>query len=176
VQGLKLKAGKSAAEGVDEWFFGTGERKSDCATAVVLIQHEALINTLTGFFGKKKGMALFDENTPKKVNNVRPDFVLKGGKSTEARGYSNWKEKVTDNVIPGDSVYFSNPGGTDPWEGENAIYLGVEKYFAHGIGIVTAKKIKEKLNSESPKKKASLDQDRDSPEYGALLKALFIKD
>lgn len=47
-------------------------------------------------------------------------------------------------------MYFKNPE-FDPqkaqWRGENVILLEKDKYFAHGLGILNAQQIIDKLNS-----------------------------
>lgn len=50
--------------------------------------------------------------------------------------------------IPGDVIYFNNPDYKDPlWRGENAVVLGGNKYFGHGIGIKTAEEMIAALNT-----------------------------
>ncbi|MEK4065919.1 protein-glutamine gamma-glutamyltransferase [Peribacillus sp. FSL R5-0717] len=51
---------------------------------------------------------------------------------------------------PGDCVYFKNPDhdlATPEWQGENAILLGNNLFYGHGIGITTAQGIIDELNS-----------------------------
>ncbi|MGG4202699.1 protein-glutamine gamma-glutamyltransferase [Peribacillus frigoritolerans] len=51
---------------------------------------------------------------------------------------------------PGDCVYFKNPDhdlATPEWQGENAILLGRNLFYGHGIGITTAQGIIDELNS-----------------------------
>ncbi|WP_285765681.1 protein-glutamine gamma-glutamyltransferase [Peribacillus sp. SI8-4] len=51
--------------------------------------------------------------------------------------------------IPGDCVYFKNPEHnekTPEWQGENAILLGKDLFFGHGIGITNSKGIIDELN------------------------------
>jgi protein-glutamine gamma-glutamyltransferase len=50
--------------------------------------------------------------------------------------------------IPGDVVHFANPDYRDPiWKGENAVVVGGNKYFGHGIGIKTAEEMIAALNT-----------------------------
>lgn len=52
--------------------------------------------------------------------------------------------------LPGDCVYFENPDHdeeTPEWQGENAILLGNNLFYGHGIGITTAQGIIDELNS-----------------------------
>ncbi|MFJ7363209.1 protein-glutamine gamma-glutamyltransferase [Peribacillus frigoritolerans] len=52
--------------------------------------------------------------------------------------------------LPGDCVYFKNPDhdeATPEWQGENAILLGRNLFYGHGIGITTAQGIINELNS-----------------------------
>ncbi|MFJ7753426.1 protein-glutamine gamma-glutamyltransferase [Peribacillus muralis] len=51
--------------------------------------------------------------------------------------------------IPGDCLYFKNPEHdekTPEWQGENAILLGKNLFFGHGIGITNSKGIIDELN------------------------------
>ncbi|KWW20068.1 hypothetical protein AS888_06525 [Peribacillus simplex] len=51
--------------------------------------------------------------------------------------------------LPGDCVYFKNPEHdekTPEWQGENAILLGKNLFFGHGIGITNSKGIIDELN------------------------------
>ncbi|WP_173916785.1 protein-glutamine gamma-glutamyltransferase [Halobacillus sp. Marseille-Q1614] len=55
----------------------------------------------------------------------------------------------TRHLIPGDVVYFDNPQ-FDPaapyWRGENAVFLGNDSYFGHGLGVLSSKGIIDILN------------------------------
>lgn len=51
---------------------------------------------------------------------------------------------------PGDCVYFKNPDhdeSTPEWQGENAILLGNDLFYGHGIGITNSQGIIDELNS-----------------------------
>ncbi|UII57109.1 protein-glutamine gamma-glutamyltransferase [Cytobacillus spongiae] len=55
---------------------------------------------------------------------------------------------VGDDFIPGDVVYFFNPDYELPvWTGENAVYLGDDSFFGHGIGVESSSGMIEKLNT-----------------------------
>lgn len=52
--------------------------------------------------------------------------------------------------LPGDCVYFKNPDHdptTPEWQGENAILLGKDLFYGHGIGITSSQGIIDELNS-----------------------------
>ncbi|MCM3673567.1 protein-glutamine gamma-glutamyltransferase [Peribacillus simplex] len=52
--------------------------------------------------------------------------------------------------LPGDCVYFKNPDhdeATPEWQGENAILLGRNLFYGHGIGITSSQGIIDELNS-----------------------------
>ncbi|MDF9760162.1 protein-glutamine gamma-glutamyltransferase [Peribacillus simplex] len=52
--------------------------------------------------------------------------------------------------LPGDCLYFKNPDHdeeTPEWQGENAILLGEDLFYGHGIGITNAQGIIDELNS-----------------------------
>ncbi|MHA6533122.1 protein-glutamine gamma-glutamyltransferase [Paenibacillus sp. BAC0078] len=54
-------------------------------------------------------------------------------------------------MLPGDIVYFKNPDH-DPdkpeWQGENAVLLGPDSYYGHGLGIKSAQGMIASLNRE----------------------------
>ncbi|WP_082234478.1 protein-glutamine gamma-glutamyltransferase [Halobacillus massiliensis] len=57
---------------------------------------------------------------------------------------------TTRNLIPGDIAYFNNPQfdpATPYWRGENAVYLGNDQYFGHGIGVISSRELIDILNS-----------------------------
>ncbi|MDI3411001.1 protein-glutamine gamma-glutamyltransferase [Bacillus sonorensis] len=126
---LELKYRASASHAIKN-IFGSGSLYAfECATAIVIIFYMALLKTI--------GDQAFDRNYQR--------IILYDWHYEKLPIYT---EKGND-FLPGDCLYFKNPE-FDPerpqWRGENAIYLGNNQYAAHGLGILSAESIIEKLN------------------------------
>ncbi|WP_316568727.1 protein-glutamine gamma-glutamyltransferase [Neobacillus sp. YIM B06451] len=107
----------------------------ECATAMLIIFYKAVLDSIdTAIFNRLfAGLKLYDWQ-------YDADLDLKIFNSTD--------------FLPGDCLYFKNPD-VDPktihWQGENAILLDRNLYFAHGIGIVPGKFIIDFLNTKRKK-------------------------
>lgn len=105
----------------------------ECATAIMIVFAKAILDSVGDdvFNTYFKGMRIGDWT----INNKLP-LILKEHNSQ---------------AFPGDSVYFDNPD-FDPempfWQGENAIFLGKDMYYGHGIGIRSSRSIIQVLNSK----------------------------
>lgn len=106
---------------------------TECATAIVIVYYKAVLDT----FGEK----LF--------NNIFNDIYLMDWQNLNG----NLKVASIKNppdYFPGDCRYFRNPDVnplTPQWQGENAIDLGNEYYYGHGLGITTSDEIIHALNT-----------------------------
>nr|WP_275580407.1 protein-glutamine gamma-glutamyltransferase [Metabacillus iocasae] len=104
----------------------------ECATAIVIIFYKAILESIhhERFNQLFSGLYLYDWEYHDNLDL----YVHKGA-----------------NVLPGDCVYFQNPD-YDPelphWKGENAIVMGDNLYFGHGIGIRTSEEIISFLNTK----------------------------
>lgn len=102
----------------------------ECATAIVVIYYLALLKTI----GEEKFDATFDR------------IILYDWHYEKLPIYT----ETGHHFFLGDCLYFKNPE-FDPqkaqWRGENVILLEKDKYFAHGLGILNAQQIIDKLNS-----------------------------
>ncbi|MBL3641305.1 protein-glutamine gamma-glutamyltransferase [Bacillus sp. RHFB] len=112
-------------------FMNGGLYAFECGTAIVVTFLKAILDLIgsRNFDYLFSDLFLYDWRPPRNMALI----VHQG------RDYS-----------PGDCVYFKNPDhdlATPEWQGENAILLGNNLFYGHGIGITTAKGIIDELNS-----------------------------
>ena len=100
----------------------------ECATAMMVIYHKAILDHI----GAEKFDAAFTD--PKMLAFFRWDI--------EDSDFTDTKKLVEDPSlsglppVPGSHYYFANPDASDEnsaFRGENVIYLGDNKYYAHGV-------------------------------------------
>ena len=114
---------------------------TECATAMVIVYYKALLSV----YGEEKFDQLF------------PDIYLMNWHQLDSKIASAGSMANTTFYLPGDRRYFSNPDvnpETPYLQGENAILLTNDMYYAHGMGITNANRILKLLN-ESRKKDAT---------------------
>lgn len=112
-------------------FMNGGLYAFECGTAIVVTFLKAILDLIgpRNFDYLFSDLFLYDWRPPRNMALI----VHQG------RDYS-----------PGDCVYFKNPDhdlATPEWQGENAILLGRNLFYGHGIGITTAQGIIDELNS-----------------------------
>src|SRR5574342_331280 len=101
----------------------------ECSTAMVVIFYKAVLDSirLADFNHLFGGLLVWNWNYDSDLAII----TLEGNE-----------------FIPGDVVYFMNPDFDKPiWRGENAVYLGKDLYFGHGIGIGSADEMVKALNT-----------------------------
>ncbi|MBT2666279.1 protein-glutamine gamma-glutamyltransferase [Bacillus sp. ISL-4] len=103
----------------------------ECGTAIVVTFLKAILDLIgpRNFDTLFSNLVLYDWHPPQNMALI----IHKG------RDYS-----------PGDCVYFKNPDhdeSTPEWQGENAILLGNNLFYGHGIGITSSQGIIAELNS-----------------------------
>ncbi|MFE4241286.1 protein-glutamine gamma-glutamyltransferase [Peribacillus butanolivorans] len=103
----------------------------ECGTAIVIVFLKAVLDTVgpKNFDRLFSGLTLYDWHYPQ-------NLILR---FHEGKDY-----------VPGDCVYFKNPDydpSTPEWQGENAIFLGENLFYGHGIGITNQQGIIDELNS-----------------------------
>jgi protein-glutamine gamma-glutamyltransferase len=116
------------SEAIMDIFFNSSAYAFECSTAIVIIFYKAVLDSISinSFNTLFKGLLVWDWHHDRDLG-----IVTKNGRD----------------FIPGDVVYFFNPEYDRPvWRGENAIYLGGNYYFGHGIGIETAEGMINALN------------------------------
>lgn len=127
--GYLLKSSVSPAKAILDIFENGHLYSFECSTAIVIIFYYAVLKSIRveTFNALYQNLLIwdwsYDEDLPI-VTQVGTDF------------------------IPGDVLYFYNPDFRNPvWIGENAVYLGDNLYFGHGMGIKTKEGMIEALNS-----------------------------
>ncbi|WP_042348449.1 protein-glutamine gamma-glutamyltransferase [Bacillus massiliigorillae] len=128
--GLQLKPGVKPSVAISDIFQNSAQYAFECATAILIIYYRAVLLTI--------GAQLF--------NQYFQDLYLYSWHSDSDLGI---QVIDTSHFIPGDVVYFNNPEfhpETPWWRGENAVYLGNDSYFGHGIGIGSADQLIQALN------------------------------
>ncbi|GGF66563.1 hypothetical protein GCM10010912_09450 [Paenibacillus albidus] len=131
--GIQLREGVWPSAGINDIFWNGQWYAFECATAMVIILYKATLDTIGEqvFNTYFQNLFLWDwnyDNNLQLISTRRPQAF-----------------------IPGDIVYFKNPDhdpGKPEWQGENAVLLGPNTYFGHGIGISTGEGIIAALNQE----------------------------
>lgn len=132
--GFLLKEDAEPSVAINDIFSNGDKYATECATAIMIIYYKALLN----IYGRK----LFDK--------VFSRIYLLGWYVTEPLLENVSTPKSVIDILLGDRGYFSNPDfdpTTPEWVGENVIVLPNSLYYGHGIGITTADKIIQDLNS-----------------------------
>lgn len=127
---FRLRPGVAPAAAIRDIFANGSAYGFECATAIVIVLYKAALDSI----GDEAYNRLF-ANTYLFHWNVDRDLGL--------------TTIPTSRFVPGDALYFDNPDvdpSTMQWQGENAIYLGGDAYYGHGIGIAGAETIIGKLN------------------------------
>ncbi|MFG6149217.1 protein-glutamine gamma-glutamyltransferase [Halobacillus sp. B23F22_1] len=127
---LRLRPGVRPSDAITDIFTNSRLYAFECAGAMLIIYYHAVLQVI--------GEAAF--------NRIFPDLYIYSWHADSDLGlYPSYINRF----LPGDVVYFDNPA-FDPsapqWRGENAIVVGRDLYFGHGIGIMTAKEMIETLN------------------------------
>ncbi|WP_172370091.1 protein-glutamine gamma-glutamyltransferase [Sporosarcina jiandibaonis] len=130
VGGFQLLRGVKPADAIRDVYSNSSLYAFECATAMVFIYYHAVLNLI--------GDVLF--------NQLFQHIYLYSWHADSDLGLTPYN---TMDFVPGDVVYFNNPD-FDPkkpqWRGENAVVLGDDTYFGHGMGIRTAEQIIINLN------------------------------
>lgn len=127
--GYLLKESVLPSDAIWDVFRNSREYAFECTTAIVLIFYKAVLDSISvsRFNTLFQGLLVWDWNYDHDLG-----IITKEG----------------NDFIPGDVVYFYNPDFGHPvWTGENAVYLGGDEFFGHGIGIKSNKGMVEALNT-----------------------------
>lgn len=128
--GFRIRPDVTPAQGIQDIFRNGRLYAFECATAVVIVYYRAVLAAIT----------------PADFNRLFADMLLYDWEYDRDLGLSS--RSGTD-MLPGDVVYFKNPEfnpNTPEWQGENAVVLGGDRYYGHGIGITSASQIIHALN------------------------------
>ncbi|REE88577.1 protein-glutamine gamma-glutamyltransferase [Paenibacillus taihuensis] len=130
--GFELKRDVTAADAIRDIFSNGKKYGFECATAVMIIEYKAVLETL----GDDKFNPLF------------PKLYLHSWQFDNNLGLTR-EDAPSSYSKPGDVLYFKNPE-VDPderiWQGENVIKMGDDRYFGHGIGMDDSEGIIAALN------------------------------
>lgn len=117
------------SDAINDVFENSKEYAFECSTAIVIIYYRAVLQSISlSYFNTLfQRLLVWDWNYDRDLG-----IITKKGTS----------------FIPGDVVYFYNPDFEHPvWMGENAVFLGDNQYYGHGIGIQTEDGMVKALNT-----------------------------
>lgn len=157
--GFQLQSGVKPSDAIRDIYDNGSQYGTECSTAMVIVYFKALLDVLPEELFNK----LFSDIYLMNWQHLDPDLGI-----------------VTVNkpkdYLPGDGRYFDNPD-VDPltpeWQGENAFDLGGGQFYGHGIGVTSADRIIEGLNSariEGSDKTAYLMETAERPNFRSLYK------
>ncbi|WP_404452083.1 protein-glutamine gamma-glutamyltransferase [Virgibacillus necropolis] len=126
--GIRLKQGVKPSAAIRDIYKNGDQYAFECATAMIMVYYYAALEYL--------GTETF--------NNYFTNLYLYSW-NTDAD--LRLKNDTVKEPIPGDIVYFNNPDHLKPqWQGENAVFLGDNLYYGHGLGILSAEEMIRQLN------------------------------
>lgn len=126
-----LRKGVRPSIAVRDIFLNGDAYAFECATAIIIVLYKAVLDVI----GEAKFDTLFANLYLYSWNYDRDLKLITDHTGAESFG--------------GDVLYFKNPDVNPEWiewQGENAVKLGPNVYFGHGIGIASGERIIEKLN------------------------------
>ncbi|WP_019153052.1 hypothetical protein [Robertmurraya massiliosenegalensis] len=127
--GYLLNPNVLPSQAIEDIFVNGHEYAFECSTAIVVIYYYAVLKSINVEF----------------FNRIFPNLLVWDWSYDEDLRIIT---KVGTDFIPGDVLYFHNPDYLYPvWIGENAVFLGREQYFGHGIGIKTKDEMINALNT-----------------------------
>lgn len=127
--GYALRPNALPSEAIADTFKNGKEYAFECSTAIVLIYYYAVLNSINiqAFNQLFRNLLVWDWSYDEDLRIIT---------------------RVGTDYIPGDVLYFHNPDYKYPvWIGENAVYLGNNRYFGHGVGIATKEEMIQALNT-----------------------------
>lgn len=128
-KGYALKPFVLPSTAIEDVFINGHEYAFECSTAIVLIYYYAVLKSInSNAFNKLfQNLLVWDWSYDEDLRIIT---------------------RVGTDFIPGDVLYFHNPDYQYPvWIGENVVYLGMDRYFGHGIGIKTKEEMIQALNT-----------------------------
>lgn len=129
--GFQLNQGVAPSAAIEDIFENGSLYAFECAMAMVMILYKATIGAI--------GASAFDRH----FGDI---FLWDWNYDSNLQMITTFERS---DMQPGDVVYFKNPDH-DPrkpeWQGENAIMLGGDRYYGHGLGIKSASEMIAALN------------------------------
>lgn len=129
--GFRLRADVTPADAINDIFVNGRLYAFECATAIIIIFYKAVLEMIGTAIFNQRFAGLF-------VRDWQYDRDLR------LRLFKGLQEAYL-----GDVLYFRNPDvnpAESQWQGENAVILGDNRYFGHGIGVADAETIIAALN------------------------------
>jgi protein-glutamine gamma-glutamyltransferase len=130
--GFKQRKDVTSSEAINDIFKNASKYGTECSTAIVILYYKAILNIYPEELFNKTFQNLVLLNW----HNFDDDFNI-------------YSHEIEGDFLPGDCLYFENPDHDTKkkeWQGENAIDLGEENYYGHGIGISDVDHIIKALN------------------------------
>jgi hypothetical protein len=145
---ISVKAGVKPSDAVKDFLAHPEQYQLECGGAQKMIEAAALMKTygdddkFNAVCAKHGGLIVGQKTTTgvvadllkpvRQAQNFDPNLTPPLTRADDPTQPS-W---LGQNMRPGDSIYFKNPaaGAGSPFQGENCIYLGNGKFFAHGFG------------------------------------------
>lgn len=130
--GFRLRPGQSAYRAIQNFLEDSRAYATECSTAIVIAFYLGLTQVLS-------------ESTFNRL--FSPIYLMNWSyldKDLGIQSYRNIKDP-----LPGDCIYVENPDfdpETPEWRGENAIMLSEDRYYGHGMGIMSIEEIIKELN------------------------------
>ncbi|MGJ9384512.1 protein-glutamine gamma-glutamyltransferase [Salipaludibacillus sp. CF4.18] len=128
--GFRLQQGVNPSVAIQDIFQNGSQYAFECAGAMVIIYYHAVLNQI--------GESLF--------NQFFPNIFIYSWHFDADLGI---RPTYINSFLLGDVVYFKNPEvapNTSYWRGENAVVMGKDLYFGHGLGLMTADQMIQSLN------------------------------
>ncbi|MFE5322728.1 protein-glutamine gamma-glutamyltransferase [Paenibacillus sp. NPDC056579] len=153
-----LRKGVSPSAAVRDIFLNGSAYAFECATAIIIVLYKAVLDVI----GDEKFDKLFADLYLYSWNYDRDLKLITDHTGAESFG--------------GDILYFKNPEVNPEWiewQGENAVKMGPDLYYGHGVGIESGTYIIEKLNKlrvPGATKSAYLMDDVTHPDFAYLHK------
>lgn len=132
--GFSQRNDMKSSEAIRDIYIHSGKYGTECATAIIIVYFKALVDLLP----EKLFLELF------------PHIYLYSWQHLDQDLGIHDDDNPTD-FLPGDCRYFLNPDfhpDHGEYRGENAILLGSNMYYGHGIGIKSDKGIIRALNAK----------------------------
>ncbi|AIQ15492.1 protein-glutamine gamma-glutamyltransferase [Paenibacillus sp. FSL H7-0357] len=129
--GFQLKEGVAPSAAINDIFENGSLYAFECAMAMVMILYKATIGAI--------GDAAFDRH----FGDI---FLWDWNYDSNLQMITTFEKS---DMLPGDVVYFKNPDHNPDkpeWQGENAIMLGDDRYYGHGLGIKSSAQMIAALN------------------------------
>ncbi|PKR79164.1 protein-glutamine gamma-glutamyltransferase [Halalkalibacillus sediminis] len=130
IGGFQLQPGVKPSDAIQDFYNNSAMYAFECAGAIIIIYYHAVLKVIGEQF----------------FNELFPDLYIYSWHSDTDLGLTN---TYTDHILPGDVVYFDNPDfdpDTPEWRGENAVTMLDGYFFGHGLGILRAEQIINRLN------------------------------